>query len=99
MKKSISFILAVGMLISAVSCSSEPKKETPAATVQTDELSEAVYKKSAVEVPKEIDYIFGVSPYNEGEKYFLTGAENRFYQANEDFTEIVGDEYSDKRER
>ncbi len=95
MKKSISFILAVGMLISAVSCSSEPKKETPAATVQTDELSEAVYKKSAVEVPKEIDYIFGVSPYNEGEKYFLTGAENCFYQANGNFTEIVASEIPD----
>ena len=65
MKKLRALILAAAMLVSAVSCSSGEKNTPSAVTVQADELSAAVYKKSAVEVPKEINYIFGAIPYNE----------------------------------
>lgn len=95
MKKIKALILAAAMFISAVSCSAGEKNEPPAVTVQADELSAAVYKKSAVEVPKEIGYIFMAIPYNEGGKLFLVGTENRFYRANGDFTEITEIEIPD----
>lgn len=95
MKKLRALILAAAMFISAVSCSSDEKNVPSAVTVQTDELSAAVYKKSAVEVPKEISYIFMAFPYDEGEKFFFAGTENRYYWANGDLTEIVAAEIPD----
>lgn|GEM_PF-7028409 len=98
MKKSISFILAVGMLTAAVSCSSTPKKGTPAAIVQTDELSEAAYKKLSVEVPDGVKQIYIVSSYNNGENLFLLGLGNSapcVWTAKGDFTEIAPIELPD----
>lgn len=98
MKKIIAYFLAMGLCLSAFSCSSGSAEETETGTFTAEKLSDAAYKTEKAELPDGAGVLFLALPYNGGENFLVVGTADvspAFWTANRDFTEFTRVDYPD----
>ena len=97
MKKLLSLILTLAMLISAVSCDKKEKqKAQPKQSYTAEKMSVAAYKKEALPLPENMQMVYSVMPYNNGEDYLMLGTSTRtpeIWKVKGDFSESEIIEY------
>ncbi len=97
MKKLLSLTLTLAMLISAVSCDKKEKqKAQPKQSYTAEKMSVAAYKKEALPLPENMQMVYSVMPYNNGEDYLMLGTSTRtpeIWKVKGDFSESEIIEY------
>ena len=97
MKKILSFTLALSVMLSAASCSGTDKKESqPKQSYTAEKMSVAAYKKETLPLPENMQMVYSVMPYNNGEDYLMLGTSTRtpeIWKVKGDFSESEIIEY------
>lgn len=97
MKKILSFTLALSVMLSAASCSGTDKKESqPKQSYTAEKMSVAAYKKETLPLPENMQMVYTVMPYNNGEDYLMLGTSTRtpeIWKVKGDFSESEIIEY------
>ena len=97
MKKLLSLTLTLAMLISAVSCDKKENPKTqPKQSYTAEKMSVAAYKKEALPLPENMQMVYSVMPYNNGEDYLMLGTSTRtpeIWKVKGDFSESEIIEY------
>lgn len=97
MKKLLSLTLALSVMLSAVSCSGTAEKESkPKQSYTAEKMSVAAYKKENIPLPDDMQMVYSVLPYNNGEDYLMLGTSTRtpeIWKVKGDFSESEIIEY------
>lgn len=97
MKKLLSLTLALSVMLSAVSCSGTAEKESkPKQSYIAEKMSVAAYKKETLPLPENMQMVYTVMPYNNGEDYLMLGTSTRtpeIWKVKGDFSESEIIEY------
>lgn len=97
MKKILSLTITLAMLISAVSCDKKENPKTqPKQSYTAEKMSVAAYKKETLPLPENMQMVYTVMPYNNGEDYLMLGTSTRtpeIWKVKGDFSESEIIEY------
>ncbi len=97
MRKILSLTLALTVMLSAASCTETgEKKSEPKQSYTAEKMSVAAYKKESIPLPDDMQMVYTVMPYNNGEDYLMLGTSTRtpeIWKVKGDFSESEIIEY------